>query len=113
MYSKFLTPPALGHDKHLYINVSFNIREIVYINEEQQFIRTKKEVFKEWFNSYLTFQNLKQNATNFEALLACSHAIRYQLYYHTTHPPKMLTMSFLQCIPFYAIVMRGLVFLPA
>ena len=64
MYSKFLTPPPLGNDKHLFINVSFNIREIVYINEEQQFIRTKKEVFKEWFNSYLTFQNLKQNATN-------------------------------------------------
>ena len=64
MFNKFLIPPAIGNDKNLFINVSFNIREIVYINEEQQFIRTKKEVFKEWFNSYLTFQNLKQNATN-------------------------------------------------
>ena len=64
LFSKFLIPPPIGNDKQLFINVSFNIREIVYINEEQQYIRTKKEVFKEWFNSYLTFQNLKQNATN-------------------------------------------------
>ena len=64
MFNKFLIPPPVGNDRHLFINVSFNIREIVYINEEQQFIRTKKEVFKEWFNSYLTFQNLKQDATN-------------------------------------------------
>ena len=64
MFSKFLIPQPIGNDRSLFINVSFNIREIVYINEEQQFIRTKKEVFKEWFNSYLTFQNLKQNATN-------------------------------------------------
>ena len=64
MFSKFLIPQPIGSDRNLFINVSFNIREIVYINEEQQFIRTKKEVFKEWFNSYLTFQNLKQNATN-------------------------------------------------
>ena len=64
MFSKFLIPQPIGNDRSLFINVSFNIREIVYIDEEQQFIRTKKEVFKEWFNSYLTFQNLKQNATN-------------------------------------------------
>ena len=64
MFNKFLIPQPIGNDRSLFINVSFNIREIVYINEEQQFIRTKKEVFKEWFNSYLTFQNLKQNATN-------------------------------------------------
>ena len=64
MFSKFLIPQPIGNDRSLFINFSFNIREIVYINEEQQFIRTKKEVFKEWFNSYLTFQNLKQNATN-------------------------------------------------
>ena len=64
MFSKFLIPQPIDNDRSLFINVSFNIREIVYINEEQQFIRTKKEVFKEWFNSYLTFQNLKQNATN-------------------------------------------------
>ena len=39
-------------------------RECIYINEEQKYLRSKRENTKEWFNSYLTYQNLKNTSRN-------------------------------------------------
>ena len=39
-------------------------RECIYINEEQKYLRSKRENTKEWFNSYLTYQNLKNTSSN-------------------------------------------------
>ena len=40
------------------------IRETIYIDEEHKYLRSKRQNTKEWFNNYLTFQNLKNNSIN-------------------------------------------------
>ena len=40
------------------------IRETIYINEEKKYLRSKRQNTKEWFNRYLTFQNLKNSSNN-------------------------------------------------
>ena len=63
-YNKLLTPPPLPGDKYLYVNVSYNFKNILYIDEEENFIRITYELRKEWYDSSLTFQNLKINTGN-------------------------------------------------
>ena len=36
-------------------------RETIYIDEDKKFMRLKRQNTKKWFNSYLTFQHLKEN----------------------------------------------------
>ena len=40
------------------------LRETIYIDEEKKFLRSKRQNTKEWYNSYLTFQNLKKDSIN-------------------------------------------------
>ena len=63
-YNKFLIPPPIGNDKYLVVNFSMEIRETIYINEEEKFLRSKTQNTKEWYNTYLTFQNLKNSSNN-------------------------------------------------
>ena len=63
-YNKFLTPPPLKGQQYLYINVSYDFRNILYIDEEENFIRITLNVQKDWYNSFLTFQNLKRDSVN-------------------------------------------------
>ena len=63
-YNKFLTPPPLKGQQYLYVNVSYDFRNILYIDEEENFIRITLNVQKDWYNSFLTFQNLKRDSVN-------------------------------------------------
>ena len=63
-YNKFLTPPPMQGDQYLYVNVSYNIKNILYIDENENFIRITYNLRKDWYDSFLTFQNLKQDITN-------------------------------------------------
>ena len=63
-YNKYLIPPPLQNENHTFIDFIANVRETIYIDEVQQFMRLKKQNTRFWYNSYLTFQNLKIGSKN-------------------------------------------------
>ena len=63
-YDKFRTPPPIPGDKYLYVNYSYKIEHILYIDEEENVITIAYNVLKEWYDSSLTFQNLKRGEDN-------------------------------------------------
>ena len=63
-YNKLLTPPPLPGDKYLHVNVSLDFRQILYIDEEESFLRITHSVQKNWYDSLLTYQNLKKDKVN-------------------------------------------------
>ena len=42
-----------------------DIEKILYIDEKEKFMRLSYLLKKQWFNSFITFQNLRMNHTNF------------------------------------------------
>ena len=63
-YNKLLTPPPLPQDNYLYVNVSLNFKNILYIDEYENIMRISYELKRDWYDSLLTFQNLKRNTKN-------------------------------------------------
>ena len=63
-YNKQLAPAPLPGDQHFYINVSIDFRQILYIDEVENFIRITFSLQKDWYDSSLTFQNLKRDKVN-------------------------------------------------
>ena len=63
-YNKNLIPPPIEDDNYSWIEYSTNIRETILIDEVKKIMRLKKQNVKEWFNAYLTFQNLNENDIN-------------------------------------------------
>ena len=63
-YDKSRTPPPMPGHKNLYVNYSFNIERILYIDEEQNSITVTFNVQKDWYDNSLTFQNLKKDKDN-------------------------------------------------
>ena len=63
-FKKDLVPLPISREHNFYVNVSLEIREILYIDETQKFIVIKYSQNKEWFNRYLTFKNLKNISRN-------------------------------------------------
>ena len=63
-YNKNLIPPPLQGDKYLYVNISYNFKKILYIDENENFIRISTNLQKDWYDSLLTFQNLKMEKVN-------------------------------------------------
>ena len=51
--------PEVVH--HLSFEKMLLCRETIYIDEDKKFMRLKRQNTKKWFNSYLTFQHLKEN----------------------------------------------------
>lgn len=62
-YNKFLVPPPIGRESTLQINVSINIDEIITIDENDGYFKIKMTLVRRWFNTQLTYQNLKRNAS--------------------------------------------------
>ena len=60
-YYKLLTPPPVGNDSKLMINVSLNIDDIITVDENNGFFKTKITMERKWINSRLTYLNLKRN----------------------------------------------------
>ena len=63
-YNKLLTPPPLKGDKTLEVTASYNIFNVLLINEEENYIRFMYNLKKSWYNSFLTYQNLKFDQDN-------------------------------------------------
>ena len=63
-YNKNLIPPPLPGDQTLYVNVSYNFKHILYIDEVENFMRITFNLQKDWYSSFLTFQNLKKDRDN-------------------------------------------------
>ena len=63
-YNKLLTPPPLPGDQYLHVNLSLDFRQILYIDEEESFLRITHSVQKNWYDSLLTYQNLKKDKVN-------------------------------------------------
>ena len=51
-------------DQYLYVNVSYDIRHILYIDEVENYMRINYNIQKDWHDSLLTFQNLKKDTVN-------------------------------------------------
>ena len=62
--NKLLIPRPLPNQNFLYINYTYRIEKILLIDENENFMRIKYRTVKEWYNSYLTFQNLKYYSKN-------------------------------------------------
>ena len=63
-YNKYLIPPPQKNEKLTYIDFKTRIIETIFIDEDKKFMRLKKENTRFWYNSYLTFQNLKNHTLN-------------------------------------------------
>ena len=51
-------------DKYLYVNVSYEFKDILYIDEVKNFMRIIYNIQKDWYNCFLTYQNLKNKTLN-------------------------------------------------
>ena len=60
-YNKFLTPPPENRDENLRINISIKIVDILNIDEVAEAFTTRVSIQREWFDSRLTYRNLKTN----------------------------------------------------
>ena len=60
-YNKKFAPPPLENQTKLSIKVSINIDKIIDINENEGYFTTKYTLIRNWFNSQLTYQNLRRN----------------------------------------------------
>ena len=63
-YNKFLSPPPINGEEYLYVNVSYDIKHILYIDEVENFIRISYNIQKDWYDSLLTYKNLKKDSDN-------------------------------------------------
>ena len=63
-YNKYLIPPPFQNESFTYIDLISNVRDTIYIDEVEKIMRLKKQNTRFWFNSYLTFQNLKRESDN-------------------------------------------------
>ena len=51
-------------NQNLYVHVSIDFKNILYIDEDENFMRITYQFQKAWFDSSLTFQNLKRDVMN-------------------------------------------------
>ena len=58
-------PPPPSGDTKLLLNSSLIITNILYINELESFFKSTINYKKMWYDSSLTFQNLKEKQTNY------------------------------------------------
>ena len=61
-YNRFIVPSS--KDGQLNITFEMNIKEIVNINELKGSIEIKSEIKRTWFDSQLTYQNIKKDKNN-------------------------------------------------
>ena len=63
-YNRLHTPPPLPGHQYFVLNVSFDFRQILYIDEVENFFRITFSLKKDWYDSSLTFLNLKRDKVN-------------------------------------------------
>ena len=63
-YNKFLVPPPSVKGQKLKLNLTVTVEAIIEINEIRNVIQTKFGYQRRWYNSQLTYQNLKEHSNN-------------------------------------------------
>ena len=63
-HNKNLVPPPLDNEENFTVDVVMDITRILLIDEIEKFMRFSYFFQKQWFNSYITFQNLKNDTVN-------------------------------------------------
>ena len=63
-YNKHLIPLPMKGEDNFYVNVSYEIKRILFIDENENFMRVIYNIQKDWYDRKLTFQNLKKNRVN-------------------------------------------------
>ena len=63
-YNKHLVPFPIKGDTIFYVNVSYEIKRILFIDENENFMRLIYNIQKDWHDRMLTFQNLKKDRIN-------------------------------------------------
>ena len=63
-YKKFQVPNPLNQSEKLKMNFSLDLHEVIEINELEHFFRAKISLKRTWFDSHLTFHNLKKESSN-------------------------------------------------
>ena len=61
-YNRFLVPPPSDNETKHVVYFSFNIQDIIEINEKDGFVRCKILLIRKWFDRKVTFQNLKNES---------------------------------------------------
>ena len=59
-YNKFLVPPSVLPDTSLVTNISIHIDDIIAIEENKGYFKTKITLEMRWLNTQLTYLNLKR-----------------------------------------------------
>ena len=60
-YNKHLTPFPIKGDTIFYVNVSYEIKRILFIDENENFMRLIYNIQKDWHDRMLTFQKEPYN----------------------------------------------------
>ena len=63
-YNKNLIPPPVQNNSKFHVNISFFGNEVWKIDEIENQMTVLYTFRKAWFNSFLTFQNLRKNTEN-------------------------------------------------
>ena len=61
-YNKLLAPPPANNNSKFELNISITIDDILDIDENYGYFKTKYTIFREWYNKDITFKNLKKNS---------------------------------------------------
>ena len=62
-YNKFLVPPPMDKETTLIMNISIYIDEIITVDENNGYFKTKMTIVRNWYDPQLTYQNLKKTST--------------------------------------------------
>ena len=63
-HNRNIVPFPRDGDKYLYVNTSVDLQRIIYLDEDKGFMRTIFNLQKDWFDIFLTFQNLNKDRVN-------------------------------------------------
>ena len=63
-YNKLLVPPPVHNKTNFEITISVTIHDILDIDENHGYFKTKYSIYRQWHNKHLTFKNLKKNSAS-------------------------------------------------
>ena len=100
-YNKFLVPPPIENDTSLVTNISITIDDIIAIDENEGYFKTKVTLVLSWLNTQLTFLNLMRNieqnhvpSEDMERMwipwIVFSNIEQQDDYHRTDDPPSMV-----------------------
>ena len=63
-YNKLLVPPPADNKTNFEMTISITIDDILDIDENYGYFKTKYSIYRQWYNKHMTFKNLKKNSAS-------------------------------------------------